>query len=141
MANEGFIQLRVFCGPRNHSGLFVYIRIFSTKREMLMALRTEGKAWGTGGFENGTNGAMQTFKSRKRPGCIGCINLFRRGLTNEIVTHEFAHAMFAYGERKGLTGKWLQVGNTMPIEELYCYALGRMVARFGTRAQTLGLFQ
>jgi hypothetical protein len=39
--------------------------------------------------------------------------------------------MFAYGERKGLTKKWLEANQTMPIEEQYCYALGRMVARFG----------
>jgi hypothetical protein len=82
---------------------------------------------------------MQTFKSSKRPGCIGCVNLFRRGLTNEIVTHEFAHAMFAYGERKGLTRQWLAADGTMPTEELYCYALGRMVARFWRRAPAMGL--
>jgi hypothetical protein len=106
---------------------------------MLEALRAEGKAWGTGGFSNSTGGAMQTFKSSKRPGCIGCVSLYCRGLWNEAVTHEFAHAMFAYGERKGLTRKWLEASNTMPVEEQYCYALGRMVARFGRRAQALGL--
>jgi hypothetical protein len=144
----GYRQLRVYCGPREGHGLFVYSRVFATKREMLQALRVEAHQIGERGFGRHTGATMQTFKQISYHGqkprtqaAIGRVSFYRRRLTDEIVTHEFAHAMFAYGERKGLTRQWLSSDSTMLTEELYCYALGRMVARFWRRAKAMGFRQ
>jgi len=114
---------------------------------MLKTISLEHGTVGNRGFGRGVDGVMETRRTirvhkgggRRMLPCIGTVNLFRGGLTDEIVTHEFAHAMFAYGERK----RWMEKGSLgrpiMAIEELYCYALGRMVARFWRRARVLGL--
>lgn len=141
MPTVRFKQFRVYTGERNGQGLFVHARIFWNKREMLMALRAEAKAAGHTGFVNATEGAMQSFthyptKTSHADGCIGRVNLHRGWLGTEVISHEFAHAMFAWVARKRLTGTLHQ----MPVEEQACYVLGRMLRRFVKRAYAMGLY-
>ena len=126
-----FVKFRVYCGVHDQRGLFVYVRVFATKGEMLRALNVEAKAWGLPRYNRKTQGAMQGYKSSTTPACIGSVNLYVRGLTHETVTHEFGHATFAYRERLGKLDAWR-------VEEVFCYALGRMVNRFVQRVAKLG---
>lgn len=135
-----FRQWRVYAGAHDGRGLFVYARVFATQREMLTALRVEARAGGQRGFAHGTAGAMQSFMHFTPGGystpCIGRVNLYRRRLGTEIISHEFAHAMFAWADRMRLTGEL----HRMPVEEQACYVLGRMLRRFVNRAYALGLY-
>lgn len=125
-----FVKFRVYC-EKNKRGLFVYARIFATKGEMLRALNAEAKAWGLSSYNRRTQGAMQGYKPSKTPACIGCVNLHANGLTYETITHEFGHAAFAYRERLKRLVAWR-------VEEVHCYALGRMVNRFMQRCAKYG---
>ena len=140
MSTVRLVQFRVYAGEQDGRGLFVYARVFATKREMLRACRVERKASGQkGGYHPETAGVMQSFErwhGGRRTPCFGRVNLFKGRLGVEVVTHEFAHAMFAWAWRRnliaGLAG--------MPVEEQCCYVLGRMVRRFVARAYKLGLY-
>lgn len=140
MPGPRFVQFRVYAGPRDGTGLFVYARIFATRGEMLATLRAEG-----GRYSNKTDGVMLSYKrthhytdgsSRTMP-CLGTVNLYRGRLTVEVVVHEFGHAMFAWAWRKGLIAGL----SAMAVEEQACYVLGRMASRFVARAYELGLYE
>jgi hypothetical protein len=143
MSRVALCQFRVYAGETEGQGLFVYARIFRRKADMLTVLRMESKTMVLKeGFPNKTMGAMQAFKHYPRgaarpTACFGRVNLCRKYLGTEVVTHEFTHAMFAWAWRKkliaGLAG--------MPVEEQCCYALGRMLRRFVARTNKLGLYQ
>jgi hypothetical protein len=138
-----FKKWRVYADPRDGHGMYVQVRIFATKREMLTALRAEGKIAGDR-YSNKTQGVMQPFKRQKvRAGgqvrtspIVGVVNLYHGRLCAEVVVHEFAHAAFAWAARKRMTGGL----HRMAVEEAFCYALGRMVARFVRRATKMGFY-
>jgi hypothetical protein len=138
-----FIKFRIYPGRRDGHGMYVQVRIFATHREMLIALRAEGRVTGDR-YANKTDGVMQSFKRQKVKAdgsvrtapIVGVVSLYKRRLSTEVVVHEFAHAAFAWAARKRLTGDFKH----MAVEEQFCYALGRMVARFVRRAVKLGLY-
>jgi len=138
-----FVKFRIYAGPRDGHGMYVLVRVFATKRDMLKTLRSEGRTTGER-YSNRTDGVMQSFKRQKVKAdgrvhtlpIIGTVNLFRGRLGTEVIVHEFAHAAFAWAGRKRLTGSFKH----MAVEEEFCYALGRMVSRFVTRSINLGLY-
>lgn len=138
-----FKKWRVYAGPRDGHGMYVQVRIFATKREMLIGLRAEGKITGDR-YPNKTDGVMQSFKRQmvradgqvRTSPVVGMVNLFQGRLGTEVVVHEFAHAAFAWAARKRLTGGL----HRMAVEEAFCYALGRMLARFVRRATKMGFY-
>lgn len=143
-----FTEFRVYCGRKEGAGLFVYARVFATKREMLAALRAEDAVIGGSGFSRHTEGAMQTFaavkiaksgRARMKP-AVGRVNLYKGALGTEVVIHEFAHAMFAWAGRKKLLGSLDTRSEHLTAEEQLCYVLGRMARRFVDRAYKSGLY-
>ncbi len=135
-----YVEWRVYAGDSERAGMFVYARIFNTRREMLQVCRAERRASGdVARYPPAVQGVMQSFtqyvNGRVTP-CFGRVNLYRGALDVETVVHEFGHAALAWAWRRrliaGLAG--------MPVEERVCYALGRMVRRFVTRAHRYGLY-
>jgi hypothetical protein len=77
----------------------------------------------------------------RRSPCFAELNFFRASLGVEVVTHEFGHAAHCWRRRKGIDVDSPAEG-TLEVdhpEELYCYALGRMVRQFYARVFALGL--
>jgi len=135
------VSFRVYCGPQPGSGKFVYVRVFDTQQAMLAAIHAEEKSRGSSLTGCDTLAQMHTYKSSKYPRVIGCVNLNREHLGTEVITHEFGHAMFAWGERKGIKHQGRRdTAAEIMIEEELCYTLGRMASRFVTRAYKLGLY-
>lgn len=148
MAMVRFREFRVYTGEREGRGLFVYARVFATKREMLRAVNAEGAVMGLARVGRRTEGCMQSFKKTvydergkaRTSACIGRVNLFKRRLGTEVIIHEFAHAMFAWADRKKLLNQLDMRGENLVAEEQLCYVLGRMARRFVDRAWKLGLY-
>lgn len=84
----------------------------------------------------------------RRTGLFAEANFYRKRLGVEIISHEFTHAAFAFAERK----RWDlnaalnhdgQAGETMDrdgTEEMFCYALGRMVRQFTAKLYEQGFY-
>jgi hypothetical protein len=141
-----FVKFRVYCGP-GQSGLFVYARVFESKRDMLLTLRVESRADGTETIAHNTGALTETYRivrysasgRRRMSACIGRVNFYQGRLGSGTVAHEFCHAMFAWAERKRL--KHPGARDDKMIEEEMCYALGHMCQRFVARAVKLGLYR
>lgn len=141
------VTFRVYPGPRRR-GLYVEVVVYATKAAMLAGLRDNHRPGGAQRHSRRVNGVCESFRVqrldkagrwRSTP-CFARVNLYRRGLTAEIIAHEFGHAALAWAERKGLLAALAERDTDMTAEELVCYALGRMVNRFTLRARALRLW-
>lgn len=133
------LRIRLF--PEPASSLHVTVRVSATVK----AMRRDARACGaTLGSRERVWGLSHNFtririlpcgRQRKRPQ-FGNVFLSATGLTPEIVTHELAHATFAWAARVGI-----HVDEVHPFtdEERWCYAHGRMVADLTRRLERVGL--
>jgi hypothetical protein len=90
-------------------------------------------------------------KPARKTGLFAEANFHRRALGVEVVSHEFTHAAFALAERKRLDlnsaigdHNWSddkEVLNQDGVEEIFCYAVGKMVRQFTQKLYDLRLYR
>lgn len=146
MVGEPIATMRVY--PDNPRGLYASVHVFASKRAMWRWAALNGTS---GRF----TGACQHFvKGRVHPdGRIetsrefAAVLLSRRWMGGEVVSHEFFHATMGWARRKRVPMTMVQ-GNPrdfgsydMRVEEVLCYAHGRMVRQFVDRAHKMGLYR
>lgn len=141
LEEHGVVCFRVYPSPKRR-GLYVQVRVFRNASDMRHVARAEGSR-GMARVE----GLMQSYKRirvhTKKPDRVlpvfGCVNLHRKRLGISVVSHEFAHAAFAWAARMRIWGELTQ-GDTMRVEERYCHALGEMLRQFMVKAERAGLY-
>lgn len=114
--------------------LHYLVNIWPTKALMIRHLRING--WRPG---NGCAGMCSSYRrirgERLLPRC-GEINLYRRWLNAEVVSHEIGHAVLGWARRIGFDVTKESDGHRVSNEEeIFCHALGRMVNQFALHAR------
>lgn len=129
--------------PADRRGLYFTVVVSGTKNEMLRRCREEEArvtpqtqaaclTWTKYHCEGG-----RTVASHE----AGELHFYHRRLLLRYIAHEAAHAMFAWGRRKGVSrDDWsMDDGVMSEAEEDMCYSLGELVAQIVAGMNAAGL--
>lgn len=136
--------------PERGSSLFVRVYVWPTKKAFLAHINEHHVSRHRGGgFSRRCEGTCSRHESRRyakgkptrRSPCAAEVNLWRRKLTMEVVTHELFHATMAWGYRVRFPFASLNSPDGVTAEEeRITYAHGALCSQFVDRAYATGLY-